>query len=191
MSKTKIPLEEAFEIAIGYTYKLSPFCYHNKCKVAGSIRREVPIVGDIEIICKPKPTVTPDMFGGDPKETYLIYDAIKKTFAGMQFVQDGPRKKMILLPDGLQVEILLVLPPAQWGYKLSLATGPADWNKYLVTRKCSGGAFPETHYAKDGAIYTFKNELVKMDSEERYYEFLGIPWVKPQDRVPPETWVPF
>ena len=54
--KAEIPYKEAKEIADKLVLLLSPHCY--RIEIAGSIRREKSIAGDIEIVATPKPYQT-------------------------------------------------------------------------------------------------------------------------------------
>ena len=189
--KKEFELKKARAIIQPYVDQLAEYCLPKKCVIAGSIRRERPVVGDAEIICQPTPRPIIDLFGTTVGFDYDVYEAVKRIFAGAQFNQNGPRKKQIILDCGLQVDLFFVLPPAQWGYRLAIATGPAQWNKYLVTPRAAFGAFPDGYFMDQGGIYTPKGELIEMPTEEDYFEFLGIPWVPPSQRRPPPLWVPF
>jgi len=47
-------LSQATEIAEKYRRLLEPWCEPEYCRIAGSLRRECPDIGDIEIVCVPK-----------------------------------------------------------------------------------------------------------------------------------------
>ncbi len=49
----RLPLAQAQEIAVGVMQLLEPHC--EVISIDGSIRRHRPTIGDIEIICVPKP----------------------------------------------------------------------------------------------------------------------------------------
>lgn len=193
--KIKVPLADAKRVGEKYRKLLEPYCYEGKCVLAGSIRRNCETVGDIEIICQPLSLIDQGLFEGERKIRYPIYDAIKGIFHGLKYSKDGRKYKQILVPDStwdaLSIDLFIVIPPAQWGYRLAIATGPAQWNKYLVSQRRQGGAFPDDYFMENGAIYAPNRNLIEMPTEQDYFDFLGIPWLEPEHRKPPPRWVPF
>lgn len=171
MSSGKIPLDEAEKIARKYVDLLAPYC--RRIEIAGSIRRRKVEVGDIEIVAEPLPIT--DLFGSangycDPS---LPLPAIK----------NGQRYKQYVLPEGLTLDLFIVLPPAQWGVILALRTGSAEFSRKLVTGKRYGGFLPSDCVVKDGAVRHIKTgEIVPTPEEADFLSLCGLGWIIPEER---------
>jgi len=163
MTKQKIPLYEAEQIAQRVIAVLAPHC--ERIEIAGSIRRRKPEVGDIEIVASPK--IITDLFGQPIEEHELdTFD-----FSSIGTLEMGGHKyKKIALTEGPQLEILI-------------RTGPAEYSHSFVTPKMYGGLLPSPLRVKDGAIW--KNELLPLETPEEsdVYNLLGLPYVEPWERA--------
>ena len=176
MSKQKIPLETAKEIAERVIEKLAPLC--ERIEIAGSIRRQKEEVGDIEIVAIPRPVS--DLFG-NPTTDHMLdlfdYSTIGRLEMG------GHKYKKIVLTEGPQLDLFIVTPPAQWGVLFLIRTGPAEYSHTIVTTKMHGGLLPSHMHVKDGAIWI--NDLIPLETPEEadVYNLLGIPYVEPEART--------
>jgi DNA polymerase/3'-5' exonuclease PolX len=97
------------------------------------------------------------------------------------------------IPNGpIAVDIFCVLPPAQWGVKLLLATGPADFNHRLVTVREEGGKILPPGYrfehgqliqrtSPPGEIY-LEDQIIDTPEEEDVFRALGLTYIPPEDR---------
>ncbi|MEW6287659.1 MAG: hypothetical protein AB1509_15670 [Chloroflexota bacterium] len=88
--KTKLPLPEAQKIAARVIDALAPHC--QRIEVAGSIRRQSPQVGDIEIVCQPKTGA--DLFGQSKTARYTAPLRTKSS--------QRPRRAIFLPSAGLK-----------------------------------------------------------------------------------------
>jgi DNA polymerase/3'-5' exonuclease PolX len=168
-------LEQARQIAGKVMELLAPQCV--RIEIAGSIRRGEPEVGDIEIVAVP----------GE------FADAILPTLLpGAKFIKNGSRYKQIALPPesgGINLDLFLVRPPAQWGVLFTIRTGPADFSHWIVTRRCFGGRLPSNCRVQDGQVFRYGFSL-PMPEEEDFLWLLDLEGVTPAERgakVPP-TW---
>lgn len=188
--KSKIPLAEARTIAEYYRTELAPYC--ERIEIAGSIRRDKPEVGDIEMVAIPKFKVFGNgMFGGQNKYNSLDNVIQEAHRNGMQLIKNGSRYKQMLLPKDtsresankgfITIDLFIVLPPSQWGVQLLIRTGPAEFSKKAVTQRRSGGLLPSDCMVKDGHVLR-NGELIPMPEEEDFLDLLGKPGLKPFER---------
>ena len=164
--------KEALLIASELVGRFSIFC--ERIQIAGSLRREKPDVGDIEIVAAPQ--MVSDLFGGKVPVTNGVdwgqYGRVNKS---------GPRYCQIALPEGINLDLFLVYPPAQWGVIFALRTGPAEFSKWLVTRRNQRGALPSDCQVKDGVVWR-RGEPIPMPEEEDFFKFIGLPILPPVQR---------
>lgn len=166
--KQQYPLEQAKELAEELKQQLSRMT--SRIEIAGSVRRCKETVGDIEIVCQPSETF--DLFGAaEPQPIYLPYRAVK----------DGSRYKQYRLPNGLCLDLFIVLPPAQWGVILALRTGPMMFSKKLVTRR-PWGYLPSEYHVEDGAVWHEERGVIATPEESDYFRLCGLNWIPPQER---------
>src|ERR1700733_234246 len=153
----RIPLCEAEPLAAELETLLEPACV--RIEIAGSIRRRAAEVKDIELVCVPR--LVPR--GGDEKLLFPLSEADEtldpasavdgrgETLCGAQAVDlrydtlkpaNGSRQKRLLF-HGVQVDLFILIPPADWGVMFTLRTGPAIWSKRLVTNRKYGGLLPD------------------------------------------------
>ncbi|GAP11116.1 hypothetical protein BECAL_02301 [Bellilinea caldifistulae] len=169
--KTKIPLELAERTASKYLEMLAPFC--KRIEIAGSIRRRKSEVGDIEIVAIP--LMVRDLFGNPNGYFNLSLPA--------PAIKNGERYKQYILPEGINLDLFIVLPPAEWGVIFALRTGGAEFSKKLVTPKRYGGFLPSAYVVRDGAIHHVENgETLHTPEENDFFNLCGIGWIKPEER---------
>jgi len=101
--------------------------------------------------------------------------------AGARLLKNGPRYKQIALPEGINLDLFLVLPPAQFGVIMAIRTGPAEFSKWLVTARKDGGALPSNCQVRDGAVWR-DGASVPMPEETDLFNFLGLAWSEPGQR---------
>lgn len=169
--KVRIPLNEAERIARKYADMLTPYC--ERIEIAGSIRRRKEEVGDIEIVAKPLPIM--DLFGASNghRDITLPLPAIKS----------GQRYKQYALPEGINLDLFIVLPPAQWGVIFALRTGGAEFSRKLVTAKRYGGYLPFAYVVKDGAVHRVDTgEIIPTPEEVDFFILCELGWIKPEER---------
>lgn len=169
--KIRIPLDEAERIARKYTDMLTPYC--ERIEIAGSIRRRKAEVGDIEVVVVP--LTTTDLFGSpngyrDP------------VLPGIPTNKNGLRYKQYCLPEGIHLDLFVVLPPAQWGVIFALRTGGAEFSRKLVTAKRYGGFLPSSYIIRDGAVRRRTGEVVPTPEEGDFFALLGLDLIPPQER---------
>lgn len=172
--KTKMALKDAQNLAQELVDRLRFFC--DRIEIAGSVRRQKPEVGDIEIIAIPHPEH--DFFGeltGDHALNGVDWSAF-----GI-LVKGGNKYKQIALTEGINLDLFICTPPAQFGVLSIIRTGPAEYSQRFVTRKQQGGMLPSNMKVKDGAIW-LGGEMIHTPEEADVYKLIGAEYVEPQNR---------
>ena len=178
----EIRLEKAKVVAERFIKLVEPYCL--KTSIAGSVRRECPIVHDIEVCVI-------------SKDEFSLGQIFVEGYPGM--VVNGTRLKRFKYPEsGVQIE-LYITTEADWGRILAIRTGSSfyshtalamQWNrrgwcgtvdglrlKTECIRKSTWKILPE---------YKLTPTLPPVfDTEEKFFEFIGAKWIPPQER----SWV--
>jgi DNA polymerase/3'-5' exonuclease PolX len=165
---------QAKAIADGMVERLSGYC--DRIEVAGSVRRKKPEVHDIEIVAIPKAIDEPNMFDAVGKREFP-----SDLFLPYRMIKNGSRYKQMELPEGINLDLFIVLPPAQLGVILTIRTGPADFSHKIVTSKSFGGYLPGDCKVHDGGVYR-GGELIPMPEETDFLDFVGLGWIEPEKR---------
>lgn len=100
----------------------------DRVEIAGSLRRKLQAVRDIEIVCVPRSS--PDLLGGRMYEP----DAVRRVLARFGNLGKAGDRYTSVVADGVKVHVFLVHPPAEWGTILAIRTGPAELGRWAVTR---------------------------------------------------------
>jgi DNA polymerase/3'-5' exonuclease PolX len=194
-------LKLAQDIAVSLCKKLQPFC--DKINIAGSVRRQKIVVKDIEIICIPKKDIVlvkPDMFS-EPIEKNVIMPEFAKTVLGLgKIIKGKPDGKymQIELPELINLDLFI---PDDFDYyrQYAIRTGSADYTaRYIAAgwkrigwcgsdkglRKISDCIEHKTPDNKSRWICQseFAEKPPIWESEEQFFEWLGIKWVHPKNR---------
>jgi DNA polymerase (family 10) len=157
----RVQLGVALDLAQELVAELSGVQGCTKCTWAGSLRRMVETIGDIDIL------VASDTPGP-------VMDA----FTGLSYVTEvigsGDTKTSIRTTKGLQVD-LRVVPPNVWGAALQYFTGSKAHNirtREIAVRK-------KLKLSEYGLFDAQTDELIVSETEEEVYERLGLPWISP------------
>lgn len=180
-----IPFARAWAIANFLRGKLEPCCAI--VEIAGSVRRGVREVGDIELICMPVAGRN-SLFGdGDgPSLDQVLHDLQDK---GQIFRGDkwGDKWKKLLLPGEPPVKVdLFIVPPEEastWGMQFAVRTGPADLSRDLVTPISNGGHLPLGWKVADGwKLFDHTGQVIPTPTERDVFEALGMKYIEPEKR---------
>lgn len=177
--------ETASRIANDLCRRLEPVC--EQLNIAGGIRRRKPEPHDIELVAIAKTKSLFDMFGRE----FGVNNLLDETLGWMveegrlrQGPKQGPRyKQYVVLPEGVMLDLFVVVPPAQWGVIYAIRTGPAHYSHWLVTQQAKGGAMPDDAYVRDGAVWC-DMEPLPMPTEASFFAFLGMAVPDPAQRHP-------
>jgi DNA polymerase/3'-5' exonuclease PolX len=177
MSATvKQPRADALRVALRLVEALQPYCH--RIELAGSLRRETPLVGDIEVVAVPLSRT--DLFGypvkgPTPLEAFLVGK-------GIEFTKNGDRYKQFKY--GRHTVDLFLPTAATWGSIFAIRTGSWEFSRWLVTSRVRGGAAPEGVTFHDGRLYAFSRRLTTPE-ETDVFAALGLAFIEPRLRFGP------
>ncbi len=195
VERARIPRAVAETIAAIVIEQVGPSC--ERVEVAGSIRRRVDTVKDIEIVAVPKLEVPQvglfgDLFGdtGEPisllklKLDALVADGFlyKRMDAdGKQRWGNRHQRALYKCADfEVGIDFFAVIPPAQWGVIFAIRTGSAEFSRNLVTQVADGGMMPSGLRVMDGALWRVnpanrdeKLEVINTPKEADVFRALG------------------
>ena len=176
--EVRYPYAVALPVAERLRELLAPAC--ERIIIAGSVRREKPDVGDVELVAIPKPA--PSAWFNDGLDTYLqamlgagtlSYRLNKKGS-----IQYGPSNKFLTdVASGIPVDIFTA-DARNYGIALMVRTGPADLNVRMMSHFKAIGF--------KGYIYGVRNrqgEEQDCETEEQVFRLLGWPFKQPKERV--------
>lgn len=164
-------LVKAKAIAEDLKAQLEPVC--DKIAVAGSIRRQKPDVGDIELLVIPRANYLDK----------LIYELMMKNILAMRLNKRGSRtygpknKLMVHLPSGMGVDIFST-DERCWPVALVIRTGGKVTNQRIAMAALKKG----WHLQAYGAGFSTPNGDIVCKSEEDVFELVGLPYKPPWER---------
>lgn len=132
---------------------------------AGSLRRQEPTVGDIDIVCT----------SGNAEAVIASFTAWDRAEA---VLAEGPTKASIWLAGGLQID-LRVLPAHLYGNLLQHLTGSREHNiqfRELAVRK-------NLRVSENGIVDLSDGRTIACRTEEEVYATLGLPYIPPEMRL--------
>lgn len=145
--------------------------------VLGSLRRQVATIGDIDIAAS---TTSP--------ETVIAHFL---TYPHEKIIDEGPQGATLLLHNGRQVD-LRVQDPGKYGAMLQYFTGSKNHNialrSYALERGLSLSEYGIKIVGKaqnsklKAQKYSAKLKMYEFDTEEGFYNAIGLPWIAPELR---------
>lgn len=183
MPKIGLSLFPARKLADKIVKVLAPAC--ERIEIAGSIRRQKPVVGDIEIVCVPIMDVKTNLFNEVVSEEPLLLNRLLADLLSSKRIlpptKNGEKFKQFGVPavEGLTVD-LFITTPEKWGVIFAIRTGGADFSRKMVTKKQYGGYLPDSLVVSEGRVYRGGIALPTPE-ESDFFDILGE-WVPPQDR---------
>jgi DNA polymerase/3'-5' exonuclease PolX len=176
----KLVLAQA--IAERFINYIRPFC--KEVCAAGSIRREVDMVGDIDVVC-----IALDEFS--------MTKAFPFGFKGL--TMNGSRLKRFKYPEsGIQIE-LHITTQSDYGRILAIVTGSSSFSHSLAVqwnRRGLCGTVDGLRYKREcdhkGTMWRIKPEYKSCPTlppifatEEQFFAFIGVDYIHPKAR----SWV--
>lgn len=196
-TETRLPLAVAKGLATEISALLAPAC--ERLQVAGSIRRRRPDVGDIELVLIPRQVcVRRDLFGVCHQETDALNElcnefAARGVLGKRLDVNGSPRwgpKAKYASFRGVNLDLFSATTD-NFGLQLVLRTGPAMFNRWLVSPQRHGGAMPDDMRMEGGQLRVgLLGTVIPTPTEEELFAQLGIPYREPWEREAPAGWVP-
>ena len=132
---------------------------------AGSVRRQEPTVGDVDIVCTSE-------HAEDVVKTFTSWERAEAVLA------EGPTKASIWLAGGLQID-LRVLPAHLYGNLLQHFTGSREHNiqfRELAVRK-------NLRVSENGIVDLTDGRTIVCRTEEEVYATLGMAYIPPEMRL--------
>ncbi len=161
----RTPLGVALPIArevIAYLRKLTDA---HDLTAAGSVRRQEPTVGDVDVICT-------------SENAEAIVAAFTAWDRAESVLAEGPTKASIWLAGGLQID-LRVLPAHLYGNLLQHFTGSREHNiqfRELAVRK-------NLRVSENGIVDLTDGRTIVCRTEEEVYATLGMAYIPPEMRL--------
>jgi DNA polymerase/3'-5' exonuclease PolX len=194
-TETRLHRPEAVAIARAFVDALDG-CY-TELKVAGSLRRRLAYVGDVEIVCVPRlEALEGGLFGDaithrnrleDRLQALLEHDEITQRKDTNGATRWGPTLKFLTF-QGARID--LFCPSAErFGWILLLRTGPAAFSRQLVVRRGQRtkdgrpGLLPARLLPRDGWLtWRVSGERIATPTEQHAFDALDLPYVEPWER---------
>lgn len=174
-----MPFDYAKGIAEHLVSKLSPGC--ERILIAGSLRRERPFVGDIEIVAMPMLAPAFDMFGDAmPGQEVSGLDDQLALLSTEGYTKNGAKYKQFGY-KGASVD-LFIASAETWACVATIRTGSADFTHWLVTSRRHGGGCPSHLRFQDGRLW-LNTTPVPTPEEINLFDMLEQPWIEPVDRI--------
>ena len=170
-------LRTATGVAGAIVVTLRPLC--GRIEIVGSIRRRCPEVGDIDLVILPK--------DGDDR---AVRQRLRRN---CNPVTDGQQSTTLRMPmsgpwPGVQIDVWFARPetsdlfgatPTNWGSLVLCRTGSKEHNIRMVQEAKKKGFRWQPH---EGLFDQATGDLIASETEERIFEALEMPFVKPEDR---------
>lgn len=175
-----IPLAIAERCAREVCALLAPAC--QQITIVGSIRRMKPLVKDIEILARPKPSRP--VFG-EPRSAGSGLDVLVARLIDQRELarrpdpkerKDGPKHKTLWLPrsGGVPIDLFIAASGGgNWGNLVTIRTGDYLFSKALVTARSAGGLMPAGMRQEGGFLWRGATCL-DCFTETSYFAALGI-----------------
>ncbi|MBS0647719.1 MAG: DNA polymerase/3'-5' exonuclease PolX [Verrucomicrobia bacterium] len=159
---------KAMKIGQPILEKLSELKSVKKAEIAGSVRRKLETIGDLDfLVASSKPSQVMEWFTKQPE--------VEKVLA------KGPTKSSVLLQKGVQADIR-VIPEHEFGFALLYFTGSKDHNIRIRKRALERG-WSLSEYGLEPAVKKpIKLHLPQKPSEEDIYQALGLCYIPPELR---------
>lgn len=174
--KQKQPIDVVRPVAESLVVGLSYGC--DRVEIAGSLRRQKPLIGDIEIVALPSFDV--DLFGEPRPTSAKLDDCLRGLLADGVLAWDevvsrnGDRYKRFLVPElaGMALDLFLAQPD-NFGNVLAIRTGSAEFSAKLMTPRGQGGLMPRGMRQRDGFLWD-GDRRVSCPTEEAFFAALGV-----------------
>lgn len=174
----RMPLKAAEMVAGELVALLSEHC--KRVVVAGSIRRKMPWVGDVEIVCIPKlkqKVASRDLFGAKIIYNNQVMRYISSS-SDFEKLKGGERYQKLLYKGEVVVDLFMTTKQ-EWGRILALRTGSDRYSKLMSSRWVQLG-----YHGIDGKLIheDTKEPAPAFPTEQSFFEFLQWKYIEPEKR---------
>jgi len=132
----------------------------------GSLRRKKAVVKDIDL-------------GISTNDYDKVKEVIKKISMIKEILAEGDQLIRVLLDNNIQVD-MKSSPPQRWGAFLQHFTGSKEHNIKLRELALRQGKSLSEHGIK---LIDEEKRLVEFKTEEKFYDYLGLKWIDPTERL--------
>lgn len=171
----RVPAEEARRVAEELKRRLEPCC--ERIEIAGSLRRQLPDVSDIELLVVPKREGKGDFLHRALMR--LIFDNVldyRRSKRGSRMY--GPQNKFLLhVESGIPVDIFCTTEES-WPMALVIRTGPKESNIAIATAAQRKGWRLKAY----GSGFDTPNGPIRCHSERKVFELVELPYLEPWER---------
>jgi DNA polymerase/3'-5' exonuclease PolX len=185
--KIRFPLADARAVAADLCRQLEPHC--ERIEVAGSIRRQKPTVGDIELLFIPKfgsRVVAPELFprhcdlGALAIEELLRAKVLAKRPNKLGGTAWGDKNRLAVhVGTGIPVD-LFTATTANWFNYLVCRTGGAENNRQIAMAAQARGWKWNPYGTGFERVGFYERQTVK--AERDVFDFVGLPYREPEQR---------
>lgn len=146
--------------------------------VAGSIRRQQPLVGDIDLVVQLAPN--------DPWALGTMTRTIEEH--GFRFLRGGERILAFEHESEPNLDVYIATPET-WGITLLVRTGSAAHNVKLV--EAAKRLLPARTLTVSKGVLDTAGRVIASRTEEEIFRAIGVPYVLPASREAPEfqSWI--
>ncbi|GAI60598.1 unnamed protein product [marine sediment metagenome] len=168
-------LEKAKVIAEDLKSLLAPVC--EKIEIAGSIRRQKPEVGDIELLCIPKYVAGVDQLDREIGALFIQQIlGFRRNKLGSRVY--GPKNKLLRhLESGIGVDIFSTDANC-WSVALVVRTGGKETNKRIATAALR----KRWRFHAYGSGFSTPDGEIVCHSEREVFEAVGLHYQEPWER---------
>lgn len=176
MGKSKMLYITAKRIADHVVELLRPHC--DRIEIAGSIRRECEIIGDIEICIIPKPYET-GLFTSGLASIVNLWEKVKGEleYGKCKYTQRILPADIVGV-EGKRVALdLFIADKTNWGMIFAIRTGSAEYS-----HKVLAAGWVARGYKGEGGHLTYKGKVYDVPEEKDLFDRIGIPYCEPKNR---------
>lgn len=163
----RTPIHKALQVAESYCQYLKNNQAVWRIEIAGSLRRRLETIGDIDIVAAPK--ISKKEYHEKIIEHFVRYNEVKK------ILSKGDTKASILLKSGMQID-LRVVDKESFGAALQYFTGSKTHNVAIRNMAKKRGL----KISEYGVFRGIKK--IAGETEEEVYESIGLPYMMPEIR---------
>lgn len=193
MGKNKRPYKLAYHVAMQVRGSLAGYC--ERIEIAGSIRRRVPLCGDIELVAIPTMHAEYDLFNNLVDKHNRLWEQLDKLMYEGKIFHAEPQRWgdkyrafnfQTKNTDFWKVD-LFTCQADNWGDTFLIRTGARDFSKWMVTPQKHGGALPDDMKHHQNMLWLLGSsgemlEVHQLYEEQDWFDLCGLPFIPPEYR---------